>query len=93
MYPSILESFSALLPILPAPSITMFFMRCFDSLHLLLSCSLLATSAIVSAQEQFESPDFNVTEALLKNGVDVSDIPALSGLVERSSVQSCAIAV
>jgi hypothetical protein len=47
----------------------------------------------VFAQEVFESTDFNVTEALLKNGVDVSAIPELSGLSTRSLSSSCSIAV
>jgi FAD/FMN-containing dehydrogenase len=41
----------------------------------------------------FEPINFNVTEALLNTGVDVSAIPELSGLVERSSLSACSIAV
>ncbi|KAF2201917.1 FAD binding domain-containing protein [Delitschia confertaspora ATCC 74209] len=44
------------------------------------------------AQSEFEPADFNVTEALLQKGIDVSSIPALAGLVERSSPSACSIA-
>lgn len=47
----------------------------------------------VWAQSTFEPTDFNVTEALLDNGVNVSAIPALEGLVTRSSPSACSIAV
>jgi hypothetical protein len=40
-----------------------------------------------------EPLDFNVTEALLDNGINVSAIPDLAGLVVRSSLSGCAIAV
>ncbi|KAF2124148.1 FAD binding domain-containing protein [Dothidotthia symphoricarpi CBS 119687] len=40
----------------------------------------------------FEPTDFNVTEALIANGVNVSAIPELEGLVERSSPSACSIA-
>lgn len=40
----------------------------------------------------FEPVDFNVTEALIDTGVNVSAIPGLSGLVERSS-GACSVAV
>lgn len=50
--------------------------------------------ASVSAQTgAFEPADFNVTEALIANGVNVSAIPQLSGLVERSALSGCSIAV
>jgi hypothetical protein len=45
----------------------------------------------ILGQDSFEPADFNVTDALLDNGVNVSAIPALSGLAERST--GCAIAV
>jgi hypothetical protein len=41
----------------------------------------------------FEPTNFNVTEALIQNGVDVSSIPGLAGLVERSSISACSVAV
>lgn len=40
----------------------------------------------------FEPVDFNVTEALLANGLDVTAIPGLAGLVERSSSGACSTA-
>lgn len=41
----------------------------------------------------FEPVDFNVTEALLANGLDVTAIPGLAGLAERSSSGACSVAV
>jgi hypothetical protein len=56
--------------------------------------SLSAFVAAVSAQTGvFEPADFNVTEALIANGVNVSAIPQLSALVERSFLGGCSIAV
>jgi hypothetical protein len=47
-----------------------------------------------SSANTFEKADFNITEALIGNGVDVSAIPELSGLVERTlDLSPCAIAV
>ncbi len=45
------------------------------------------------SQATFEPADFNVTEALLDNGVNVSAIPELAPLVERSLLSGCSIAV
>jgi hypothetical protein len=56
--------------------------------------SLGAIVAIVSAQTGiFEPADFNITEALISNGVNVSAISELSGLVERTARSGCSIAV
>jgi hypothetical protein len=52
-----------------------------------------AFAAAVTAQSTFEATDFNVTEALLDVGVNISSIPALEGLVQRSSTSGCSIAV
>jgi hypothetical protein len=53
-----------------------------------------ALVAAVSAQADiFEPADFNVTEALIANGVNVSAIPELAGLVERTLLSGCSIAV
>jgi hypothetical protein len=41
----------------------------------------------------FEDSDFNVTEALIDIGFNVSAIPELADLVERSSLTACSIAV
>ncbi|CAN9233601.1 unnamed protein product [Alternaria sp. RS040] len=53
---------------------------------------LLATLATLVASQAFEAPDFNVTEALLDQGVNISALPELAGLVERSSDLACNIA-
>jgi hypothetical protein len=53
----------------------------------------LAVAAGMNAQDVFEPMDFNVTEALIENGVNVSAIPELAGLVVRSSLKGCSIAV
>ncbi len=62
-------------------------------LTLIGSAIILGTNAIAQSADSFEPIEFNVTEALLDNGVDVSAIPALAGLVERSSLSACSIAV
>ncbi|EDU41046.1 GlcD FAD FMN-containing dehydrogenase [Pyrenophora tritici-repentis] len=51
-------------------------------------------SALVSfvTAQTFEDPDFNVTKALIAQGVNVSAVPELAGLVERSSNRACHIA-
>jgi hypothetical protein len=54
------------------------------------SISAFATGVLGST---FEPADFNVTEALLNDGVDVTAIPGLAGLAERSSSGACSIAV
>lgn len=41
----------------------------------------------------FEPLDFNITEALIENGVNVSAIPELAQLAERSLLSGCSIAV
>jgi ABC-type proline/glycine betaine transport system permease subunit len=56
-------------------------------------CGTLAVAVGITAQEVFEAPDFNVTEALIENGVNVSAIPELAGLAVRSSLSGCSIAV
>ncbi|KZM26852.1 flavin adenine dinucleotide binding [Ascochyta rabiei] len=53
---------------------------------------LTAFAVLVSccaAQNFFEAADFNVTEALLQQGVDISALPGLAALVERSTDQAC----
>ena len=54
---------------------------------------LFATLASLVASQAFEAADFNVTEALLDQGVNVSALPELASLVERSSNLACNIAV
>lgn len=50
---------------------------------------------VVSAASQstFEPADFNITEALLDNGVNVSALPDLAPLVDRASTSGCSAAV
>jgi hypothetical protein len=56
--------------------------------------ALTAGALAQSNANTFEKADFNITEALISNGVDVSAIPELSGLVERTlDLSPCAIAV
>jgi hypothetical protein len=57
------------------------------------TASSAALVACVASQATFEPADFNVTEALLDNGVNVSYIPELAPLVERSVLSGCSIAV
>lgn len=54
---------------------------------------LFAALASFVVSQIFEAPDFNVTEALLDQGVNVSALPELAGLVERSSNPGCNVAV
>ncbi|KAJ8118237.1 hypothetical protein OPT61_g735 [Boeremia exigua] len=59
---------------------------------ILLGAHTVGTSALIKPYV-FEAPDLNITEALIKNGVDVSAIPVLSGLNKwTSSISSCEIA-
>jgi hypothetical protein len=55
---------------------------------------ILATAAIIGSvrAQSFEAPDFNITEALADKGVNVSALPELAALEERSSNAACAIA-
>lgn len=54
---------------------------------------LSALVAAVSAQAgTFEPSNFNVTKALISNGVNVSAMPELAGLAERSAPGGCSIA-
>jgi hypothetical protein len=59
---------------------------------LIASIGAFAVSAI--AQDVFEPSDFNVTEALVANGVNVSALPDLAALTEKRSLsRPCATAV
>jgi hypothetical protein len=42
---------------------------------------------------EFEAPDFNITEALATNGINVSALPQLAPFAERSPLSGCSIAV
>jgi hypothetical protein len=56
----------------------------------IVSLGAVATGSWASS---IEPANFNITEALLNTGVNVSAIPELFGLVERSSMGACSIAV
>ncbi|KAA8613684.1 hypothetical protein PtrSN002B_009750 [Pyrenophora tritici-repentis] len=56
------------------------------------SLGVLVLAASVLSQDIFEPSDFNVTKALIQNGVNVSAITELAGLVVRSSLKGCSIA-
>lgn len=57
------------------------------------SLALAAAATIGSAHAQsFESPDLNVTEVLLEKGVNISALPELAALEQRSSIGACSIA-
>ena len=49
--------------------------------------------SVLLAQQTFESPDFDITAALLDNGVNVFDIPDPTDLSKRTSSGSCSVAV
>ena len=60
--------------------------------------SLVFSLAVASAVELTlalggESADFDVTQALIEQGVNVSAVPALAALTDQSSVFACSIAV
>ncbi|RVX75582.1 hypothetical protein B0A52_00935 [Exophiala mesophila] len=63
-------------------------MRFTSSLWLLVA----TTTCSVVAQDNFEPIDFNITEALELQGVNVSALPELAALEERSSTVGCTIA-
>ncbi|KAJ8113339.1 hypothetical protein OPT61_g4507 [Boeremia exigua] len=52
----------------------------------------LALVAGVASQGTFEPADFNIAEALLQNGVNVSALPDLASLVDRASTSGCSAA-
>ncbi|OAG37927.1 hypothetical protein AYO21_07899 [Fonsecaea monophora] len=53
----------------------------------------LGITASVAAQDSpFEPPEFNVTQALIDQGVNVSALPELASLTKRSSISPCSIA-
>lgn len=55
--------------------------------------SLAAFAGGVASQVAFEPTEFNVTAALLNNGVAVSALPDLTSTVGRTSVNGCSAAV
>ncbi|KAG9187578.1 hypothetical protein G6011_05449 [Alternaria panax] len=63
-------------------------MRVIQNLYL----GALALAIGASARDVFEPVDFNVTEALIDNGINVSAVTELAGLVGRSPSKGCTIA-
>lgn len=53
----------------------------------------ILTSAACVLSQSFEPADLNITEALLKNGIDASALPGPSALAERTSFSGCTAAV
>jgi hypothetical protein len=53
----------------------------------------LSTGVIAQAGDVFEAPDFNITEVLIHNGVNISAISELDSFVERTPLGGCSTAV
>ena len=53
----------------------------------------IASSFQLSLALGLESAEFNVTQAIIEQGVNVSAIPALVSLTDQSSLFACNIAV
>lgn len=49
--------------------------------------------AAIFGQELFEPADFNVTQALLDNGVELSALPDEAGHATQSQLIGCSLAV
>jgi hypothetical protein len=60
---------------------------------LLSSILTLSASVIAQTGSVFEAADFNITEALILNNVNVSAIPELASYLERSLLSGCSTAV
>ncbi|KAK8040022.1 hypothetical protein PG993_008433 [Apiospora rasikravindrae] len=58
---------------------------------LLIQTTLLSTALVIGTARgrAFEGADFNVTEALIQQGVDLSAVPELVPSTERSSNLAC----
>ena len=52
-----------------------------------------SVAAVLAQTGIFEPGGFNVTEALISNGVNVSAIPELAALSQRTLLSGCSIAV
>jgi hypothetical protein len=63
------------------------------SLSRLSALALAVVATAVHAQSGFEPSDFNVTEALADLGINVTALPELAELSQRSSTFGCSIAV
>ena len=53
----------------------------------------ILASAACALSQSFEPADFDVTEALLQNGVKASALPELASVAERSALNGCTAAV
>ncbi|KIW75662.1 hypothetical protein Z517_10404 [Fonsecaea pedrosoi CBS 271.37] len=61
------------------------------SLHVA-AIGLGITASVAAQDSSFEPPEFNVTQALIDQGVNVSALPELASLSKRSSISPCSIA-
>jgi hypothetical protein len=50
-------------------------------------------AGICAQTGEFEAPDFNITEALTANGINVSALSELAPFLERTPLSGCAVAV
>lgn len=53
----------------------------------------LSSFIAFAASQIFESENFNITDALVSQGVDISALPQLNAISERSPHAACSIAV
>lgn len=53
----------------------------------------ILASAVSALSQGFEPKDFNITEALLENGVEVSALPQPADAAKRSTLSGCTAAV
>lgn len=56
-------------------------------------CALTSGAFALTTDSSFEPPNFNVTAALVANGVNPEFIPDSTALTERSSLGACNVAV
>ena len=56
-------------------------------------CALVTRVFVLATESSFEPTNFNVTAALVANGVSPDNIPDFKALEERSSLGSCPVAV
>lgn len=62
-------------------------------MHLTAVLSLAGVCSLALGQDVIEPENFNISAALLSHGVNVSELPQLAPLAERSSLSGCSIAV
>ena len=56
-------------------------------------CAVATEALTLTTEGGFEPSNFNVTEALIANGVDSDVIPDAQALSKRSSLGACKVAV